>query len=128
LREVTVESLEIEDVKDRDFGTKTQHDGSSITVHMRGNWDMKAVGPLDQFIRSLQTQAQSLKVGQVIVHMSEVEFINSSSLKSFARWLGSLSKTGQDHYSVTFCTDSPWQRRSLEALKALAGDKVTIQS
>jgi hypothetical protein len=120
--------MQIADINERDFGTKTQHDASSITVHMRGNWDMKAVTPLDEFTRRLQTGAQQLKVAQVIVHMAEVEFINSSCLKSFARWLGSLAKPGQDQYSVTFCTDLPWQRRSLEALKALAADKVTIQS
>jgi hypothetical protein len=122
-----VESLQIADVKERDFGTQTEHDGSSITVHMRGNWDMKAVGSLDKFIRRLQAQAQQLKVALVMVHLAEVEFINSSCLKSFARWLGAVGKATEDQYSVTFCTDLPWQRRSLEALKALAGDKVTIQ-
>ncbi len=123
-----MDALQIVDVKDRDFATKTEHDGESITVHMRGNWDMKAVTPLDEFTRSLQAQAQQLKVQHVNVHMSEVEFINSSCLKSFARWLGSLSKPGPDGYSVIFHTDSPWQRRSLEALRALAADKVSIQS
>ena len=122
-----METLQIADVKDRDFSTKTQHEGSSITVHMKGNWDMKAVAPLDEFTRSLQTQARHLKVERVIMHLSEVEFINSSCLKSFARWLGAVGKSGQDLYSVTFCTDLPWQRRSLEALKALAGDKITIE-
>ena len=120
-----MESLQIVDVKDRDFATSTQLDGSSITVHMRGNWDMKAAAPLDEFTRSLQTRAETLKVTRVIVHLAEVEFINSSCLKSFARWLGSLGKKGE--YSITFCTDLPWQRRSLEALKSLAGDKVTIE-
>jgi anti-anti-sigma factor len=119
--------VQVIDVKERDFSTKTQRDGSSITVHMRGNWDMKAVAPLDEFTRSVQAQAAQLKVERVIVHMAEVEFINSSCLKSFARWLGSLNKTGQHHYVVAFHTELPWQRRSLEALKALAGDKVTIE-
>jgi anti-anti-sigma regulatory factor len=114
-------------VKDRDFSTQTQQDGSSVTVHMRGNWDMKAVGPLDEFTRSLQAQVKQVKAERVIVDMGEVEFINSSCLKSFARWLGALSKTGQEPYSVTFRTSVSWQRRSLEALKALGGDKVTIE-
>ena len=123
-----MESLQIVDLKDRDFSTKTEHDASAITVHMRGNWDMKAVAPLDEYTRSLQAQAQRLNVTQVIVHMSEIEFINSSCLKSFARWIGSLGKPNQGQYSITFCTDLPWQRRSLEALKALGGDKVVLQS
>jgi hypothetical protein len=121
-----VESLQIADVKERDFSTTTQHDGSAITVHMRGNWDMKAVGPLNEFTRNLQAQVQRLKVAQVIVHVAEVEFINSSCLKSFARWLGALGRAKEDRYSVTFCTNVAWQRRSLEALKTLAADKVTI--
>jgi anti-anti-sigma factor len=123
-----VETIQIKDLKDRDFSTQTQQDGAVITVHMKGNWDMNAVAPLDEFTRAVQTQARQLKVERVVLQMSEVEFINSSCLKSFARWLGQVSKSGQDPYTVTFRTNLPWQRRSLEALKALAGDKVTIES
>jgi hypothetical protein len=122
-----VDSLQIVDVNEPDFATRTEHSDSTINVHMRGNWDMRAVTPLDQFTRSLQAQAEKLKVKWVMVHMKEVEFINSSCLKSFARWLGSLGKAA-DKYTVTFCTDLHWQRRSLEALKALAADRVSIQS
>ena len=125
---MTVQPLQLADVKDRDFATKTDHDDSSITVRMTGNWDMRATGPLDDFTRTLQQEAQRLQVARVIVDMAKVEFINSSCLKSFARWLGSLGKIGNEHqYSVTFCTDQPWQRRSLEALKALAAGRVNIE-
>ena len=123
-----METLQIVDVKDPDFSTTTEHNGSVITVRMRGNWDMKAVSPLDVFTRSLQAQAKQLKATRVIVEMGEVEFINSSCLTNFARWLGTLGGKSVSEYSITFRTNVPWQRRSLEALKGLASDKVTIES
>ena len=122
-----MEPLQIVDVTDRDFGTKTQLDGAVITTQMRGNWDMTAATPLDEFTRNLQARAEQMKVERVIVELAEVEFMNSSCLKSFARWLASLSKKEQHGYTVTFRTGLPWQRRSLEALKALASDKITIE-
>lgn len=123
-----MEALQIVDVKDREFSTKTEHEGSLLTVHMRGNWDMKAVSPLDEFTRSVQAQAKLLKVDRVVFHLGEVEFMNSSCLKSFARWAGVLGKGNDEPYSLTFRTEAPWQRRSLDALRVLAGGKVTIES
>ena len=124
-----MQTLDLKELQDSDFGTRTTCDGSSIAVHMKGNWDMKAVAPLEEFTRALEKEAERLQVGRVEIHWSEVEFINSSCLKSFARWVGSVAKPSQGQkYTIAFFAAQPWQRRSLEALKVLGKEKVTVHA
>jgi hypothetical protein len=123
-----MQTLGLKEIQIPDCGTVTTCDGSSITVQMKGNWDMNAVAPLDEFTRALEKEAERLQVAQVVMNWTEVEFINSSCLKSFARWVGSLSRPPQaQKYTLEFFTNHAWQRRSLEALKALGRDKVLIK-
>jgi hypothetical protein len=55
--------------------------------------------------------------------------MNSSCFKSFVVWIDSV-KNAQPGYRIRFLTDPNlhWQRRSLEALRRLAANVVTIDS
>jgi hypothetical protein len=126
-RTVMTTTSTLKDVDNHEFSTETTYEGSAITVRMVGNWDLKAVASLDAFTRALQKTTESVQATRVIVNLKAIEFMNSSCLKSFAWWVGTLAAAGdRRNYSITFQIGHTWQRRSLEAVKNLAPLSVFI--
>jgi hypothetical protein len=67
---------------------------------------------------------------EVVVDFRNCEFVNSSCLKAFIAWLDRIQKlpTAQ-RYRLRFLADEgkPWQRRSFQAIAALAGDLFQLE-
>lgn len=61
----------------------------------------------------------------------QLEFMNSSCLKSLVWWITAVQKqSGERKYRIVFVSSPSvfWQRRSLNPLACLASDFVTIQA
>ena len=101
-----------------------------LVVNFAGNGDMSAVETLGRFLKGVHQQAEKLRVGHVIFDFRDLYFMNSSCFKAFVTWIDLVSRGGSDAYKIRFLTNPRlhWQRRSLEALRCLSPDVVSIES
>jgi hypothetical protein len=86
-----------------------------------------ALGPFLERIHAASCQACA---SQLSIDMCGLCFVNSSCLRLFVVWLGRVAALeGTKRYRVVFVTDPdrPWQRRTVEAMRAFAPDIVVIE-
>ena len=104
-------------------------DGVRLVLRFSGNGDMNAINALSQFLKQVHDEARRLSVTEVTCDLQQLVFMNSSCFKSFVVWIDTVKNTVKG-YRIRFLTDPNlhWQRRSLEALRRLAVDTVTIEA
>lgn len=115
------------EVKLANFGVRHALEHGRATVYLSGNGDMAAIAPLDAYLKGLHQVVLGMHYRSVHVDCGELYFLNSSCLKAILSWIHTLGASPSP-YGVHFITAAaaPWQRRSLEALRRLAPDIVTI--
>jgi hypothetical protein len=98
-------------------------------VQLRGCADRSTTGLLGAFLQGVHRTAVLSQLRLVIVDVREVEFLNSSCLTCFIRWLRQLQIGPGDTYRLRFLRNPThrWQQRSLHALRCFATDLVEIQ-
>jgi len=104
-------------------------DGEALVLRMSGTADMRAMEPLDRFLRAAHTQATQLRVPEAVVDMRDLEFMNSSCFKTFVAWIESVSGAPEgSRYKIRFLSTpkQAWQKRSLTALTYFAPDLVSV--
>jgi hypothetical protein len=104
-------------------------DDSRLVLRFSGSGDMNAISPLSSFLKQAHEEALRLSVSEVSCDLQELVFMNSSCFKSFVVWIDTV-KNVEHGYKIRFVTDPNlhWQRRSLEALRRLASNVVTIET
>lgn len=106
-------------------------EGACVTVRFRGTADAEAKADLDAVVKALHAEATRLAATSVVVDFRELEFMNSSSFKSFVSWLALVQdQPAAQQYKIRFLSNPSmhWQRRSLAALSCFAVDLVTIET
>jgi hypothetical protein len=100
-----------------------------LVARVAGNGDMAAIEPLARYVKILHKEALALGLSRVHLDVRDLYFLNSSCLKSLLTWINGLSADTPPAYGVCFITNANlfWQRRSLEALRRLAPNVVTIE-
>ncbi len=104
-------------------------DGDALVVRMAGTADMRAMEPLDRYLRSAHAEALRLRVPQAVVDLRPLEFMNSSCFKTFVTWIESVVEApAESRYKIRFLSspERGWQKRSLTALSYFAPDLITI--
>jgi hypothetical protein len=121
-------SAQIPGIKDTEFEATAAIDGQSLVMRLTGNADLRVNGPLGPFLDSVDDEARRQHTGEVVADFRDLEFMNSSCLKEFVRWIAQVEER-PDHYRIRFLSDpaAHWQSRSLQALRAFAPDLVTIE-
>ena len=111
------------------FSIRPSLEDDALVTRISGNGDMAAIEPLAGYLKILHQEALALGIRSVRVDLQELYFLNSSCLKSLLTWVNDLSSQTPPAYGVCFVTNTKlfWQRRSLEALRRLAPDVVTIE-
>jgi hypothetical protein len=111
------------------FSLSPRVDGPILIVQFMGNADMEAVAPLAAYLRQVHTEASSLGMQEVKFDLCDLYFMNSSCFKSFVTWIERVSSLTPNPYRIKFAGNPKlhWQRRSLEALRRLAEDVVTVE-
>jgi hypothetical protein len=113
------------------FSATIERDEDVVTVRLKGDANMSAVGPIGQAL----TDAHDLAIGRptsvVLIDFRQLEFMSSACFKKFVGWLDAVqSAPPATQYRVRFLSNPQyhWQRRSLHALQCFALDLVTIES
>jgi hypothetical protein len=100
-----------------------------LSIAFSGSGDMNAIELLAGYLKQVHEQALRLSIQQVRCDFRRLGFMNSSCFKSFVVWIDTV-KNAPIAYKISFLTDPNlhWQRRSLEALRRLAVDVVSIEA
>lgn len=116
------------EVKLANFSVHHTLEPARAVIHLGGNGDMAAIEPLGAYLKALHQTAVSRRYRSVQVDCTDLYFLNSSCLKAILTWIHTLGSSLPPPYGVHFitATSAPWQRRSLEAMRRLAPDIVTI--
>ena len=120
-----------ESMKENDFAAQATAAIGRIQVSMPGTADLTIKTQLDQFLRGVHTEAQRCLAEEVTVDVRQLEFMNSSCLKSFVWWISTVQEqSGNGKYRIVFVSSPSvyWQRRSLNALACLANEIISIQA
>jgi hypothetical protein len=104
-------------------------EGAQLTIAFSGNGDMHAIELLAGYLTQVQVEALRLPVHEVRCDFRKLVFMNSSCFKSFVVWIDSVKNLPQS-YKIVFVTEPSvhWKRRSLEALRRLALNIVSIEA
>ena len=124
-------AVAIPPVQDSEFSAEAAPNGREIGVKLIGNADLNVKTQLDRFIAAVHDECRRASVEEVTVDLREMEFMNSSCLKSFVWWISSVHELAAAHqYHITFVSSPAmyWQRRSLTALAGLATELVSISA
>lgn len=122
------QALELEPVLGADFSCSSTFADGKLSVSFVGTGDVGAIEPLGAYLKRVHAEATRLGVDQVACDFRKLTFMNSSCFKAFVVWIDTVKNTAQP-YGIRFLTDPAmhWQRRSLEALRRLAMNVVTVE-
>ncbi len=104
-------------------------DGTRMSIVFSGSGDMNAIELLAGYLKQVHEEALRLAMTEVRCDFRKLGFMNSSCFKSFVVWIDTV-KNAPTAYKISFLTDPNlhWQRRSLEALRRLATNIVSIEA
>jgi hypothetical protein len=120
----------VQPVQDVEFSAEADGSGRVFNLKMAGTADLNVKVQLDRFIGSVHDEALRVSAEEVVVDLRQLEFMNSSCLKTFVWWIGAVQEMAAGTgYRITFLSSPAmyWQRRSLHALACLASSLVTIK-
>jgi len=113
-----------------DFTATVSQVGDGLKMDLVGNADLNVTAMLDRLVDESHREACRIGAREVVVDLKQLEFMNSSCLKSFVWWIGNIQKLEPaKQYRIRFLAVSSryWQRRSFGALAGLALDLVSIE-
>jgi hypothetical protein len=120
--------LELAAAETAGFGCVPHFDDGKLTVTFNGTGDVTAIELLSAYLKQLHAEAERLGVSEVTCDFRKLSFMNSSCFKAFVVWIDTV-KNAERVYGIRFLTDPDmhWQRRSLEALRRLATNVVSVE-
>ena len=122
------QALELEPVAVTDFACTPAWDEGVLRVSFDGTGDVGAVGLLSGYLKRVHAEALRLEAREVTCDFRKLSFMNSSCFKAFVVWIDTV-KNAPHGYRIRFLTEPSmhWQRRSLEALRRLATNVVSVE-
>jgi hypothetical protein len=122
-----VSELQLQAAETADFACTPQLEADLLTVTFKGTGDVAAIELLSTYLKKVHVEAERLTVTEVICDFRKLSFMNSSCFKAFVVWIDTV-KNATRPYRIRFLTDPDllWQRRSLEALRRLATNVVSL--
>ena len=122
------QELQLESVQGADFAFASSLAEGKLATTFSGTGDVSAIEPLDAYLKQVHAEAARLGVSEVSCDFRKLSFMNSSCFKAFVVWIDTV-KNSERPYRIRFLTDPGmhWQRRSLEALRRLAMNVVSVE-
>ncbi len=98
-----------------------------LNVTFDGSADMRVQSDLSAWVFKLHDEARRNKVTSVTLNMQKLEFLSSGCFKGLCTWIRLMLERGTE-YQLTIISNPSyhWQNRSLDALRMLAPDLVSI--
>jgi hypothetical protein len=112
-------------------------DGVEITaqqnvVTMKGVLSMRSPSDtVTPFLRRVHGSAVEAGLKEVLVDLTQLRFMNSSSIRSLVDWVEWIRKEPDGRrYRLVFVTkpDVTWQQTTMAAIRAFGGEHVAVQS
>lgn len=113
------------------FQSTPEYEPGQLTVKLAGEGNLDAIDAIKTILTGAHAEAQRLAVKEVVVDLTELEFLNSSGIKHFVSWLREASLLpAEGAYAIRLVSSPlvPWQRRSLNALQCFAPKLLTIDT
>jgi anti-anti-sigma factor len=126
-----VRQQRIASVGTKEFQATADVAGDGILVKMSGNAEIRAVAELEALVPQVHAEAQQRGCAEVVVDLTDLEFMNSSCFRSFINWLDWIRDLDEAaRYKIRFLADpeGDWQRASLRALSFFAVGTVIIEN
>jgi hypothetical protein len=108
----------------------TDQDGRSVFVRMTGVADLRAARPLADFLGGLHRESIRTRIADATIDLRDVEFMSAPCFRSLVTWVGQIEHEPPDRqYKLSFIPspERHWQRRSLQALAAMAPGLVSVE-
>lgn len=112
------------------FSARPAPDATGIHLVLVGECDLEALEPLEKLLDGVHDSAVASNAKAVTIELAKVEFMNSSCLTKVIHWIAKMKALPEEsRYRIRFKANMrvPWQKRSLEALRCLATDWITIE-
>lgn len=111
------------------FQALPSFEDTRLSLQFIGSGDMNAIALLSDYLKQVHLEAVRLGASEVRCDLKQLTFMNSSCFKSFVVWIDTV-KNSPNPYRIRFLTEPKlhWQRRSLEALRRLAVNVVSIET
>lgn len=113
------------------LATVTAVENGRLVLTCSGTAESYSQEQLSTTLSEVHRRATEQLAREVVADLRELEFASSSCLKAFVSWLQRVQELDDTRrYQVLFRSSSryPWQRRSLGALAAFAGNVVKIET
>lgn len=113
------------------FQSTPRYEPGRLTLKLAGEGNLDAIDAIRTVLTGAHVEAQRLGVKEVVVDLTELEFLNSSGIKHFVSWLRDASLLpAEAAYGIRLISSPlvPWQRRSLNALQCFAPKLLTIDT
>ena len=117
--------------REPDFTATAVHAERAITETLTGNADNAAIAALDRALTAVHAAATELAIGEAVVDLRRLEFMNSSCFKSFVTWISDVQELATPRqYKLRFLSDPRmhWQKRSLHALRCFAVELIAVET
>lgn len=100
-----------------------------LEIGFAGTGDGAAIELLADYLKRVHAEVERLALGEVRCDFRKLLFMNSSCFKAFVVWIDTVKNAARP-YRIRFMTDPEmhWQKRSLEALRRLATNVVTLEA
>ncbi len=103
---------------------------AELEIELSGTADIEAEAVLGGYLRLVDAEARRVGMSRVIVNLTRLSFMNSSCFKAFIHWIDGVQRTTVlNRYQIRLVSDPHhhWQKRSLDALRRMAPDTVSVQ-
>jgi hypothetical protein len=123
------DTIDLQPAEAPGFGCVPSLVDGGLLITFDGTGDVAAVELLSSYLKRVHTEVSRLALPEVVCDFRKLSFMNSSCFKAFVLWIDTV-KNATPSYRIRFVTspDLHWQKRSLEALRRLASDVVTVEA
>lgn len=121
---------QIEELSIADLRSATTVAAGTTTTRLIGTAEATATEQLHAFFDRLHQTCLGDNTRELVVDLSDVEFMTSACLKQFVTWFTAIEATPEDsQYKVRLrgSKGRPWQRRSLNALACFSVELITLE-
>ena len=125
-----MKDIDLRAIQREGFSIELEREGS-LSLRVSGTADMEMLPELGPLLTELHSDLCLGEAREVTVDFRGLGFMNSSCFKCFITWIASIAKLEPERrYRVRFLTNPklPWQRRSLEAMRAFAPALVRVEA
>jgi len=122
-------AISVESIKQDRIEIRVEDATKGVVVRFIGDIDMEDPSKLlDPFLAKVHSEAIEKKLEVVSADFTKLNFLNSSGIKSIAKWVMKLS-TAEHKYKLRFLHDPSisWQATSLQTLTFLVPGAVTVE-